>query len=62
MSKREMLEGVLEDYKSHLHMVKEIHIIYANGTKAGIGNPHVIGLVMDTLISEAERQLNELNQ
>lgn len=57
MSKKEMLRSVICDYKAHRDMVKEIHILYKDGTKAGIGNQEVIRMVMNTLISEAERQL-----
>lgn len=57
MSKKEMLRSVLCDYKAHRDMVKEIQILYEDGIKAGIGNQEVIRMVMDTLISEAERQL-----
>ncbi len=60
MSKKEMLQSVIADYKAHRDMAREIHILYNNGTKAGIGNKDVIRKVMDTLIAEAERQLNEL--
>lgn len=59
-TKKEMLRSVISDYKAHRDMVREIHILYDNGTKAGIGNKDVIGKVMDMLISEAERQLKEL--
>ena len=55
-----MLESVIADYKAHRDMAKEIHILCANGTKAGIGNKEVIQKVMDTLINEAEGQLLEL--
>ena len=55
-----MLESVIADYKAHRDMVREIHILYKNGTKAGIGNKEVIQKVMDTLIDEAESQLLEL--
>lgn len=60
MGKKEMLESVIADYKAHRGKVMEIHLLYANGTKAGIGNPTVIQKVMDMLISEAERQLKNL--
>jgi len=60
MSKKEMLESVIADYKAHRDKVREIHILYRNGTKAGIGNNEVIRKVMDTLIEEAESQLLEL--
>lgn len=60
MSKKEMLESVIADYKAHRNMATEIHILYSNGTKAGIGNKDVIQKVMDTLIEEAERQLSEI--
>lgn len=58
--KKEMLQSVIADYKAHRHMVREIHILYNNGTKAGIGNKDIIQMVMDCLIGEAERQLKEL--
>lgn len=60
MSKKEMLQSVIADYKAHIDVVHEIHILYNDGTKAGIGNPFVIRKVMNTLIDEAERQLSEL--
>lgn len=60
MSKKEMLQTVIADYKAHRNMVSEIHIHYTNGTKSGIGNKEVIQKVMDTLINEAEGQLLEL--
>lgn len=60
MSKKEMLQSVIADYKAHRNKVSEIHILYNNGTRAGIGNKEIIQKVMDFLIGEAERQLKEL--
>lgn len=60
MSKKEMLQTVIADYKAHRNMVSEIYIHYTNGTKSGIGNKAVIQKVMDMLIAEAERQLKSL--
>ena len=59
-TKKEMLQSVIADYKAHRDKVTEIHLLYNNGMKSGIGNKDVIQMVMNTLIAEAERQLSEL--
>lgn len=52
-----MLRSIYNDFSSHT--CKEIHLIWTDGRKGGIGNPAVVKLVMDTIIKELERQINE---
>lgn len=57
MSKKEMLQSILEEYNTRT--VSQIHIVYSNGEKAGIGNQDAIKVAMDALKSELKRQISE---
>ena len=57
MTKKQQLQKVLDDYTSHL--CREIQLVWTDGTKAGIGNPKIITLVMKSLIDELKRQIDE---
>ena len=35
----------------------EIHAIWSEGKKAGIGNPHAIQVAIDALIAELDKQI-----
>ena len=56
MSKKENLLHVIEDYKSRRNTAELIEVHWADGRKAGIGNPVAIQKVIDCIIEEAERQ------
>lgn len=57
MTKKQQLQKVYDDYTSHL--CREIQLVWIDGTRAGIGNPKIIALVIKTLIDELKRQINE---
>lgn len=57
MSRKAMLQSILDEYNSR--EVYEIHIVYRNGEKAGIGNKDAIKVVMDALKSELKKQISE---
>lgn len=53
------LQEILDDFSSH--ECKEIHLIWTNGLKGGIGNKEVINKVMTLLKSELQEQINQFN-
>lgn len=57
-TRKEILQEVMDDFKSHKCV--EIHLIWSDGTKGGIGNPKAIEVATSALINELERQINEL--
>jgi len=57
-SKKKMLQAVMDDFKSRRCV--EIHLIWSDGTKGGIGNPEAIKVAMAALLHELERQIDEL--
>jgi len=57
-TEKERLQGVMDDFKSHKCV--QIHLIWDDGRKGGIGNPKAIEVAMTALIHELELQLNEL--
>ena len=57
MTKKEMLQSIVDDW--NCHELKEIHLIWTDGTKAGIGNPRAKKVVMDALREEMARQMTE---
>ena len=59
MTKKENLIFIKEDYARRGTPI-QIHLIYKDGKKAGIGNPDAIKKVMETLNDELDRQINEL--
>jgi galactokinase/mevalonate kinase-like predicted kinase len=56
-TKKEMLQKVMEDFQTRKCV--EIHIIWSDGNKSGIGNPKAIEVAMMALLHELERQINE---
>lgn len=58
MTKKEQLQFILDDYNRH--ECREIHLIWTNGLKSGIGNPEIVNKVMTMLKAELEKQINEL--
>lgn len=56
-TKKENLQKILDDFTSHL--CSEIHLIWSDGTKAGIGNSAMIAKVMKLLIDELKKQIDE---
>lgn len=58
MTKKQQLQEILDDFSSH--ECKEIHLIWTNGLKGGIGNKEVIGKVMNFLINELKEQIKAL--
>lgn len=56
-TKKEMLQEVLRDFQTRRCV--EIHLIWSDGCKSGIGNPKAIEVAMTALLNELERQLNE---
>ena len=58
MSKKEALLRVKNDLDNRRCV--EIHLIWSNGEKTGIGNPNAIKAAIDALKEEMKRQLNEL--
>lgn len=57
MTKKQQLQRVLDDYNSHTCTMIELH--WSDGTRAGIGNEHVISVAMDALKRELKRQIEE---
>lgn len=57
-TRKEMLQEVMDDFKNRKCV--EIHLIWSDGCKSGIGNPKAIEVAMTALIHELEIQLNEL--
>lgn len=56
-TKKEMLQSVLDDFKSHKCI--EIHLIWSDGRKGGIGNTKAIEVAMAALLQELEKQIND---
>lgn len=59
MATLENLLSVKRDYDFHEWDAREIHIVWQNGTKAGIGNSRLIKCVMDAIREELDRQIAE---
>lgn len=57
MNKKQILKKLLADYENH--ECKEIHLIWSDGTKAGIANKEIKDLVMSVLKQELRRQIAE---
>lgn len=57
-SKKRILQAVMDDFKTRRCV--EIHLIWSDGTKGGIGNPRAIEVAMSALLQELERQISEL--
>ena len=53
----EMLQSVMDDFKTR--QCVEIHIIWNDGCKSGIGNPKAIEVAMAALLQELEKQIND---
>lgn len=47
----------MDDFKTH--QCVEIHIIWNDGYKSGIGNPKAIEVAMAALLQELEKQIND---
>lgn len=52
------LAHCLADYERHGNPV-EIHLVWKDYTKAGIGNPQAIAVAMDALTKELKRQYDD---
>ena len=57
MTKKENLLQVKQDLENRQCI--EIHLIWSNYQKAGIGNPAAIKVVIEALIAELDRQISE---
>lgn len=57
MANIETLKKVLTDYKSH--ECKQVELVWSDGLRSGIGNPQAVKVVMDALLGELHRQLDE---
>ena len=55
MTTKENLLLVKQDIMSRTCV--EIHLIWSDGKKAGIGNPHAIQVAIDALIAELDKQI-----
>lgn len=57
-TKKEALQVVLRDFQTRRCV--EIHLIWSDHNKSGIGNPKAIEVAMSALFQELERQISEL--
>ena len=57
MAKKEALQRVLDDYQGRECV--QVELVWKDGTRAGIGNKEAIKVVMDALLEELNRQMNE---
>lgn len=57
MANIETLKKVLADYESR--ECKQVELVWSDGRRAGIGNPQAVKVVMDALLCELHRQLDE---
>ena len=57
MSKKENLLRVKQDLENRKCV--EIHLIWSNYEKSGIGNPQAIKVAIDALLAELDRQISE---
>jgi hypothetical protein len=58
MSKKDNLIAFKNDLLSR--RCEEVHLIWSNGQKAGIGNPKAIDIIIKALLEEIDKQINEL--
>lgn len=58
MKTSEQLKLVLADYNNHGEPV-QIHLVWKDGTKAGIGNKKAIRVAMNAIINELNYQLKD---
>lgn len=56
MSQKEMLQSVYDDFSRRKCV--EIHLIWSDGRKGGIGNPMAIEVAMKALLEELKKQMN----
>ena len=57
-TKKEALQEVMRDFQTRRCV--EIHLIWSDHSKSGIGNPEAIKVAMNALYNELERQIKEL--
>lgn len=57
-TKKEALQEVMRDFQTRRCI--EIHLIWSDRSKSGIGNPKAIEVAMKALFNELERQIKEL--
>lgn len=57
MTQKQKLQQIYDDLTSHTCC--EIHLIWSDGSKAGIGNSAMIAKVMKLLIDELKTQIDE---
>lgn len=60
MATKQQLQEILNDFTSHT--CKEIHLIWTDGRKDGIGNKDIINKVMTMLINELKSQIAEYDK
>lgn len=58
MTKKENLQMFMDDLNSRRCV--EIHLIWSNREKAGIGNPDAIKIALDALKAELQKQIDSL--